>query len=131
MKKIKYDALRMQASFCDGVYSLNISITSGFADFVVTIPLSRPDFEVIEKDIERAAFLQAALHEPFQLRATALDEVELRRYLDVILHGSKLYVEDFLTQKDHDVANGAISNMVRITCGREQSLMRQGKWFSE
>ncbi|MGL6394614.1 hypothetical protein ACSZMV_11925 [Aeromonas veronii] len=95
MKEIKFDALRMQASFCDGVYSLNISIASGFADFVVTIPLSRPDFEVIEKDIERAAFLQAALHEPFQLRATALDEVELRRYLDVILHGSKLCVEDF------------------------------------
>lgn len=127
--EVKFEELRMLASSCDGAYLLEIAIASGFADFVVTIPLSRIDFEVIEGDKERAAFLQAALHDPFQLKATALGATEQRRYLNIILHGSESYVEAFLTEKDHGIANGAISNMVYMTCGKEQSLMRQGKWF--
>jgi hypothetical protein len=129
MTEVKFEELRMLASSCDGVYSLEIAIASGFADFFVTIPLSRIDFEVIGGDKQRAAFLQAALHDPFQLKATALGAAEQRRYLNIILHGSESDVEAFLTEKDHGIANGAISNMVYMTCGKEQSLMRQGKWF--
>lgn len=130
MTEVRFDELRMLASSCDGACLLELAIASGFADFSVTIPLRQPDFEVIERDEERAAFLQAALHDPFQLQATALGVEEQRRHLDIILHGSKSDVEEFLTEKDHGVANGAISNMVRITCGKEQSLMRRGKWFN-
>lgn len=129
MKELKFDHLRMWASSCDGTHSLEFAIASGFADFFVTIPLTQLDFEILERDEERAAFLQAALHDPFQLQATALGAMEQRRYLDVILHGSRSDVEEFLTDKDHGRANGAISNMVRITCGKEPSKMRRGRWF--
>lgn len=129
MKELKFDHLRMWASSCDGTYSLELAISSGFAGFFVTIPLAQIDFEVLEIDEERAALLQAALHDPFQLQATALVAIEQRRYLDVILHSSRSEVEDFLTDKDHGRANGAISNMVHITSGKEWSEMRRGKWF--
>jgi len=130
MKEIEFKKLRMIATSSGGVYRLEISIASGFVDFLVTIGLNQQDFEVIGKDEERAAFLHAALHRPFQRQKTALGEAEQRQYLDVILHGSESEVESFLTDKDHGAANGAISNMIRITCGREQSLMRQGNWFN-
>lgn len=119
----------MRASSHDEVYSLELAVSSGFADFFVTISLSRPDFEVLEQDEERAAFLQAALHDPFQLQSTVLSATEQRQYLDVILHGSRSDAEAFLTDKDHGRANGAVSNMVHLTCGYEQSLMRSGIWF--
>ena len=82
----------------------------------------------MEADAERAAFLQAALHHPFQLKETNLDLVEQRQYLDTILHAPKNETEEFLTRLDR-IANGAISNMVRITCGRELETMRNGIWF--
>lgn len=130
MKEIVFRDLRMLASSRNGVHSLEISIASGFADFVATVALKKEDFEVIESDKQRAVLLQAALHQPFQLASTAPNAVEQRLYLDIILHGSVADVEGFLTEKDHGVANGAISNMVRITCGKDQTLMRQGHWFS-
>jgi hypothetical protein len=130
MSRIKFDHLYMVAAHSEYGYSLEICVASGFADFVITIKLNERDYEVLQKDGERAAFLQAAFHHPFQLRDTALSESAQREYLDVILHGTKPDVEAFLTEKDHGGANGAISNMVRITCGRDQSLLRQGHWFA-
>jgi hypothetical protein len=130
MKKIKFNNMRMIAIECDDKYSLEICVASGFADFMVNINLNKQDFEVIEKDEERTAFLHSALHHPFQLRETNLNDKEQRYFLDVILHGEKSVVESFLTQMDHGNANGAISNMIRITCKREQSRMRQGHWFN-
>lgn len=123
--------LRMIISSDDGRFSLDLHVASGHADFNVTIPLSESDYSVIEKDEERAAFLQAAFHHPFQLKETWLGETEQREYLDVILHAPKDVVESFLTEKDHGYAHGAISNAVRITCGRDQSKMRSGQWFQE
>lgn len=120
----------MIATDCDGSYSLKISIASGIVDFMVTINLSCQDFEVIERDDERAALLHAALHHPFQLKDTALNEVKQRNFLNKILHASKSDVEKFLTNMDHGTANGAISNMIRITCKKDQSLMRKGHWFN-
>ncbi|MES9934585.1 MAG: hypothetical protein ABW162_17420 [Candidatus Sedimenticola sp. PURPLELP] len=130
MKEVKYDNLRMKASACGEAYSMDLVVASGFTDFIVTIRLNQRDFEVIENIEERAALLCAALHHPFQLRETALNELEQRNYLEVILHEATPVVEHFLTEKDHGNANGAISNFMQITTGREQSLMRKGQWFN-
>lgn len=123
--------LRMILRSSDEEFSLDINIASGHADFNVTIPLLENDYSVIENDEERAAFLQAAFHHPFQLKETWLNKAEQREYLDIILHSPKEVVESFLTEKDHGRAHGAISNAVRITCGRDQSNMRSGQWFQE
>lgn len=109
--------------------SLFISIASGFAEFEVKVPLAEKDLVVLRTNSERTAFLQAALHHPFQLRSTVLSESEQRRYLDVILHSPVADVEEFLTTLDHGSANGAISNMLRITQGWDQRAMRNGTWF--
>jgi hypothetical protein len=130
MKKIKFNNMQMIATEYDGIYCLEIGVTSGHAEFMININLTKQDFEIIEKNEERAALLHAALHHPFQLKKTWLTQPEQRRYLDVILHGKQSLVESFLTELDHGTANGALSNMLRITCKREQSIMRQGRWFN-
>jgi len=104
---------------------LFVSIASGIAEFEVSVSLEERDLQVLLSDHERAAFLQAALHHPFQLRATALSESEQRRYLDVILHAREGDVEAFITALDHGPASGAISNMLRITQGRRRQDMRK------
>lgn len=110
--------------------SLFVSVASGFAEFEVKVSLVEKDLQVLRTDSERSAFLQAALHHSFQLRETALSEIEQRRYLDIILHSPVADVESFLTTLDHGLANGAISNMLRITRGRNQQAMRNGAWFA-
>lgn len=127
--EINFDGLGMYASVDEDSISLCVLIASGFADFEVRIRLNEKDLRVLQADSERAAFLQAALHQPFQLRQTALTEIEQRKYLDIILHASVAELERFLTALDHGVANGAISNMLRITRGRDQQTMRNGRWF--
>jgi hypothetical protein len=130
MSKTIFENLRMTI-FCDhGEHSLSLSVESGFVGFDVTIPLTEKDAAVIETDIERAAFLQAALHHPFQLKETRPGNEEQRYYLDKILHSPKPEVESFLTEFDHGEANGAISNMVHITCGNDQGILRKGQWFN-
>lgn len=131
VQKKQYDHLRIIAESTEDNYKLTIWIESGFASFNAVIPLTKEDYLVIENDAERASFLQAALHEPFQLKKNNLNLKEQRQYLDIILHASKSTVEAFLTDKDHGKANGAISNMMRITSGRDQSLLRSGKWFAQ
>lgn len=129
MGKIIFQDLMMTLLSINGVFSLELAIASGHAVFSVTISLAERDYDVIKNDKERAAFLQAALHDPFQLRTTWLDESEQRKYLDVILHAPESVVEAFLTEKDHGRAHGAISNMIRITCKKDQSILRSGRWF--
>ena len=109
---------------------LFVTIASGFAEFEINISIEEQDLTVLRTNAERSAFLQAALHHPFQLRETELCEVEQRRYLDIILHSPVAEVEAFLTTLDHGSGNGAISNMLRITRGRYQKVMRGGKWFA-
>ena len=130
MSKIVFKNLRMIATSNKGEHILSISVESGFVGFEVSISLTKEDFAVIESENERAAFLQAALHHPFQLKETRLGDAEQRRYLDMILHAPESEVEHFLTDLDHGAANGAISNMVRITCGKDQALLRCGQWFN-
>ncbi|WP_297811359.1 hypothetical protein [uncultured Methylophaga sp.] len=129
-KKIKFQNLRMIAIAKDGDYSLKISIASGFVDFGVTVPLENRDFEIIATDEWRATLLQAAMHHPFQLKETALSKSEQKKYLDIILHAQESEVEAFLTELDHGRANGAISNMVRITAKADYQNLRDGKWFN-
>ena len=127
--KLDLEGLRMYAAVDANGASLFMSIASGFADFEVEVPLEEKDLHVLRTDSERSAFLQAALHHPFQFKETALSGSEQRRYLDIILHSPVAEVEAFLTALDHGSANGAISNMLRITRGRDQQAMRSGKWF--
>ncbi|OBP14491.1 hypothetical protein A5320_12035 [Rheinheimera sp. SA_1] len=119
----------MQATKDGETYNLEFLVASGHMEYEVSVELEMRDFLVLENDSERAAFLQATLHYPFQAGRSALTKEKLREYLDVILHASQSEVERFLTDMDHGIANGAISNMVRITKQRDQYLMRQGKWF--
>ena len=130
MSKTIFENLRMTISCEKGEHSLSLSVESGFVGFDVTIPLIEQDVAVLESDNERAAFLQAALHYPFQLKETRLDMAEQRYYLDRILHSPKSEVEEFLTKIDHGKANGAISNMVNITCNKDHWKLRKGQWFN-
>jgi hypothetical protein len=129
-RKIEFEGLQMRAAVDANGASLFVLISSGFADFEVKVALEEKDLQVLQTDSERSAFLQAALHQPFQVRETALSEVEQRRYLDIILHSPVADVEKFLTTLDHGSTNGAISNMLRITRGRNQQVLRSGAWFT-
>ena len=131
MSKTIFENLRMAISCDNGEHSLSLSVESGFIGFDVTIPLIEQDVAVLESDTERAAFLQAALHHPFQLKETRLDRAGQRYYLDRILHSPKSEVEDFLTNIDHGRANGAISNMVNTTCNKDHWKLRKGQWFNQ
>jgi hypothetical protein len=130
MDEVKYNSLRMMAFASGEGHKMELSVESGFASFTVSVTINQRDFDVIKQNEERAALLCAAMHHPFQLRETKLNQDEQRHYLDVILHSPTHEVEKFLTKKDHGSANGAISNFIRLTYDREQSLMRQGKWFN-
>ena len=130
ISKTIFENLSMAILYDSGTYSLSLSVESGFVEFTVMIPLTDKDVEAIKTDNERATFLQAALHHPFQLKETWLKNREQRHYLDKILHSSKAEVEAFLTEIDHGEANGAISNMVHITCGKDQGILRNGEWFN-
>jgi len=128
-KEIIFYDLRMLAKAENEAYTLSISVESGFAEYNVIIDINAQDFKVIEKDKYRVALLQAALHRPFQLQETALDENERRYYLDKILHADESDVNAFLTKLDREQANGAISNMLRITSNRDIEKLRNGNWF--
>jgi hypothetical protein len=128
--EFEFEGLRMRAAVDATGASLFVSIASGFAEFEVKVPLAEKDLQVLQTDSKRSAFLQAALHQPFQLRETALSEIEQRKYLDIILHAPVADVEAFLTTLDHGLANGAISNMLSITRGRNQQALRSGAWFA-
>ena len=130
MSEMIFENLRMTICSDNGKHSLILSVESGFVSIEVTIALTKEDFAVIETEKERAAFLQAALHHPFQLKETRLGNAEQRYYLDMVLHSSKSEAEAFLTEMDHGAANGAISNIVHITCGKDQALLGRGQWFN-
>ena len=95
MSKTIFENPGMNIFYDKGEYSLSLNVESGFVGFDVTIPLTELDVVVIETENERAAFLQAALHHPFQLKENRLGNVEQRYYLDKILHSPKLEVEAF------------------------------------
>jgi len=128
-KKIIFYDLRMLAIAEKGIYILEISVESGFAEFNVNININAQDFEAIENDKYRAILLNAALHRPFQLKETALQETDQRYYLDKILHADESEVNVFLTKLDHGQANGAISNMVCKASNRDSKKLRSGDWF--
>ena len=129
MTKIVFKQLRMSIKARFGRYLLTLGVDSGIVSFCVDLRISRKDYLVLEADGERRSLLQAALHQPFQLQETTLSRTEQRKYLDSILHASKKETEDFLTALDRECANGAISNMVRITSGKDPAMMQDGMWF--
>lgn len=104
-------------------------VASGFADRVVELPLSEADLGVLRSDEERYWFLFAALHHPYQLSETHLDDAELARWCQAVLHAPRAQTEDFLTRLDHGRAGGAISNLLRIFTGADTARLRDGHWF--
>ena len=78
-KKV-FNNLRMILESRGNEFTLDLAVSSGFAEYSVTIPLTEDDYSVIEHDEERAAFIQAAFHHPFQLKETWLSESEQREY---------------------------------------------------
>lgn len=106
-----------------------LAVASSHVDFEVQLPLKKHDFDVIRDDAERAALLQAALHHPFQLKETRLTAAQQRHYFDKILHAPVEEAALFLTEKDFGAANGAISNMLKITSGKSTVVLRKGRWF--
>ena len=129
MNEIVFDNLRMSVVTDSDPILLSLSVDSGHIEFEITLSITARDLAVIESDEERRTFLQAALHQPFQLKETNLNETDQRQYLDAILHAPAIDTEGFLSELDHGRANGAISNMVRITLHRDATAMRDGKWF--
>ena len=128
--EIVFEHLRMSIRTQRNQLLLSLCVESGHMEFEIEIPLTQADRAVIESDEERAAFLQSALHQPFQLKETHLTAVEQRHYLDTILHAAEAEVEAFLTELDHGRAHGAISNMLRLTCEKlDADAMRMGQWF--
>ena len=128
-RKIVFHDLRMIAKAENKFHTLDIAVESGFAGFDVVIDIEAEDFEVIKNDKYRAALLQAALHRPFQLQETSLNEKEQRYYLDKILHADESEVATFLTKLNQGKAHGAISNMLRITSDRDMGKLYDGDWF--
>jgi len=104
-------------------------VASGFADRVVELPVSEADLGVLRADGERYWFLFAALHHPYQLTQTYLDDAELARWCQAILHAPRAQTESFLTRLDHGRANGAISNLLRIFVDADTARLRDGHWF--
>ena len=131
MTEIMFKHLKMSIqSRLFGRYLLNLAVDSGIVSFTVDLPITYKDYLVIKTDGERASFLQAALHQPFQLQETRLGRAEQRRYLDAILHAPKNETEEFLAKLDRGRANGAIANMLRITSGKDSAAIRNGEWFA-
>lgn len=128
-RKIVFYDLRMLAKAENGIYILDVSVESGFAEYNVIVDINAQDFEVIKNDKYRATLLKAALHRPFQLKETALNKAEQRYYLDMILHADESEVNTFLTKLDHGQVNGAISSMVRKASNKAREKLRSGDWF--
>ncbi|MCP1308531.1 hypothetical protein [Paenibacillus tyrfis] len=112
----------------DGILIYYLPVESGFVSYHFEFQISEDHFHVLRDDEERYYFLFSALHHPFQLAATRLSDAEVNEYFDLVLFGDRALVENFLTEKDRE-SNGAISNLVRILCERDQKEMMAGNWF--
>ncbi|RXV69534.1 hypothetical protein D1006_31335 [Burkholderia stabilis] len=112
----------------DGRLLYRIDIESGHASFHREFPVDRDAVRVLRDDAERYYFLFAALHHPYQLRATNLSDAERERYFSTILFAGRDEVEAFLTQLDRG-SNGAVSNLLRIFTQADYGQLRAGRWF--
>ncbi|MDR6501948.1 hypothetical protein J2785_005128 [Burkholderia ambifaria] len=112
----------------DGRLLYRIDIESGHASFYREFPVEPDAVRVLRDDAERYYFLFAALHHPYQLRATNLSDAERERYFSTILFAGRDEVEAFLAQLDRD-SNGAVSNLLRIFTRADHGQLRAGRWF--
>ncbi|VBB13507.1 hypothetical protein [Burkholderia stabilis] len=112
----------------DGGLLYRIDIESGHASFHREFPVEPDAVRVLRDDAERYFFLFAALHHPYQLRATSLSDAERERYFGTILFAGSDEVGAFLTRLDRG-SNGAVSNLLRIFTQADYAQLRAGRWF--
>ena len=105
---------------------LHVPIESGFLGFSKSFIINHQDLKILQNNDERYYFLFAYIHYKYQMHPKS----SLLRDDDVgfILHEVETDVEALLTKADN-LSNGAVSNLIRICMGRDQKLMRNGKWF--
>ncbi|QQK04251.1 hypothetical protein JFN94_23045 [Burkholderia anthina] len=114
----------------DGRLVYRIHIESGHASFHREFPVDPDAVRVLRDDAERYYFLFAALHHPYQLRATNLSDTECERYFGTILFADRDAVEAFMTECDR-AANGAVANLLRIFTQADYRQLRAGRWFGQ
>ncbi|WP_396330893.1 hypothetical protein [Burkholderia anthina] len=114
----------------DGRLLYRIDIESGHASFYREFPVDPDAVRVLRDDAERYYFLFAALHHPYQLRATNLSDAERERYFRTILFADRDAVEAFMTACDR-ASNGAVANLLRILTQADCRQLRAGRWFDQ
>ncbi len=113
---------------CDGnnlMYS--VPVACGHFDKTLRFSISQEEFEVLKCDEERRYFLYAVLHCHYQSRPRA-QAPQVDPHIQQVLFGTISEVEKLMCLRDAE-HNGAVSNLVRVYMGRDQSAMRSGRWF--
>ncbi|MBT2131512.1 hypothetical protein [Aliiroseovarius lamellibrachiae] len=105
----------------------HLPVESGFASLLFTFAITADHLAVLKADDERYYFLFAVLHRRYQMQNPA-SAPKVDRHFDRVLFGDIPDVERLLNLQDAE-GNGAVSNLIRITMGREQAPMLSGQWF--
>ena len=105
----------------------HLPVERGFASLEFTFVITPEQLAVLKTDEERYYFLFAVLHQWYQPLHPGYGP-KTNRHFDTVLFGTVPDVERLLNAQDAK-SNGAVSNLVRITMGREQQPMRNGNWF--
>jgi hypothetical protein len=106
----------------------HLPVESGFASLLFTFAITADHLAVLRADEERYYFLFAVLHRRYQMQNPA-SAPKADRHFDLVLFGDIPDVERLLNLQDAE-GNGAVSNLIRITMGREPGPMRSGHWFT-
>lgn len=105
----------------------HLPVESGIASLLFTFEITADELAVLNADEERYYFLFAILHQRYQMQNPA-SAPKADRHFDLMLFGDIPDVERWLNLRDAE-GNGAVSNLIRITMGRNQEPMRRGNWF--
>lgn len=105
----------------------HLPVESGFRSLMFTFVITADQLAVLEADEERYYFLFAILHRRYQMQSPAFAP-KTDRHFDLVLFGAVAEVERLLNLEDAE-GHGAVSNLIRITMGRDQQRMRNGNWF--
>jgi len=111
----------------DDHLTYHLPVESGFASLLFKFSITSDQLTILEADEERYYFLFAVLHRRYQMQNPA-SAPNTDRHFNLILFPPTSEVERLLNLEDAE-GNGAVSNLIRITMGRDQKKMRNGSWF--
>ncbi len=107
----------------------HLPVESGFASLQFSFAITTDELAVLRDDEERFYFLFAILHRQYQMQnPTSAPKTD--RHFDLVLFGNIPDVERLLNLHDKK-SNGAVSNLIRITMGRDIEPMQNGQWFKD